>query len=498
MRKLRTALHRVSIIVALIGAGCAHYHENQPLTAISTATGYRYSVVRPQPTNDKPFVILAFSGGGTRAAAFSFGLLEELRVVEYTAKDGSKRRLLDDVEIVSSVSGGSFTSAYYALFPERFFDEFPQRFLYRNIQGGLILQLFNPYNWVRLASPDFSRIDLADEYYNDTVFEGKTFADLLKRPRGSVPFLVLNATDISINHRFEFTQDQFDLLCSNLSELTVSRAVAASSDFPVAFAPLTLNKYKQDCGALPEWIGPALDRAQNPKRRVAEAVAALSYRDPDRRFVHLLDGGLSDNLGLRGPFQAVTTTDSPWSVLNYANLGQLERLLVIAANAKTTKQRAWDAKSSPPGIGAVLDVITGGPMDDVSFDSIDLVDGHFNSMKQLSRTVDSCNKRLAKCPDAPQITNPLTTDFTFAELTFDDIPDARLRTCLQSIPTSFTLPGKTVDLLRTSAGYLLMNSTEFIAGMKRLDPSWKPRQISVPPELIDEVCGPVASAGSGK
>jgi hypothetical protein len=149
----------------------------------------------------------------------------------------------------------------------------------------------------------------------------------------------------------------------------------------VAFPPLTLNNYKKDCGPLPEWIEPALDRERNPKRRYAEASAAKSYRDPDRRYVHLLDGGLSDNLGLRGPFQAVTTTDSPWSVLKYANLNQLGRLMVIAANAKTTKQRTWDAKSAPPGIRAVLDVITGGPMDDVSFDSIDMIDGHFTQMK---------------------------------------------------------------------------------------------------------------------
>ena len=292
MRKLITAVKMLPIIMALICSGCAHYHDNPSLETISLTTGYRYSVVRLQPTNEKPFVILAFSGGGTRAAAFSFGLMEELRLVEYTAKDGSKRNLLDDVEIISSVSGGSFTSAYYALFTERFFSEFPQRFLYRNIEGGLILKLFNPYNWVRLASPDFSRIDMADEYYSDTIFERKTFADLLKKPKGSVPFLVLNATDISINHRFEFTQDQFDFLCSNLSEVTVSRAVAASSNFPVAFAPLTLDNYKNDCGPLPEWIGPALDREQNPKRRVAEATSAKSYRDADRRFVHLLDGGL--------------------------------------------------------------------------------------------------------------------------------------------------------------------------------------------------------------
>jgi NTE family protein len=289
MRGLIVGLRMIFPVVALIFAGCAHYRDNPRLSSIDPQAGYRYSVVRQQPAGGRPFVILAFSGGGTRAAAFSFGLMEELRRVEYVAKDGSKRHLLDDVEIISSVSGGSFTSAYYALFPERFFADFPGRFLYRDVQGALVVKLFNPYNWFRLASPDFSRIDMADEYYNDTIFEGKSFADLLKKPKGSVPFLVLNATDISIAHRFEFTQDQFDLLCSDLGGVTVSRAVAASSDFPVAFTPLTIDIYKKSCGPLPDWVEPALVRKDNPKRRFAEALAAQSYRAQDRLFAHLLD-----------------------------------------------------------------------------------------------------------------------------------------------------------------------------------------------------------------
>jgi NTE family protein len=483
--------------VTLICGGCAHYPGNPRLATISPTSGYRYNVVRQQPTNDKTFVLLAFSGGGTRAAALSFGLMEELRQIEYTARDGMKRRLLDDVEIISSVSGGSFTSAYFAMFPDRFFNDFPAKFLYRDIQMGLVWRLLNPYNWVRLASADFSRIDMADEYYN-TIFEGKTFADLLSKPKGSVPFLVLNATDIGVTHRFEFTQDQFDLICSDLSGVTLSRAVAASSNFPVAFAPLTLDIHKETCGPLPPWVGLGLDRERNPKRRVAEATVAQSYRETDRRYAHLLDGGLSDNLGLRGPFQAVTTTDSPWSILRYANLDKLDRLMVISANAKTTKQRNWDAESSPPGIGAVLDVVMNGPMDDVSFDSIEMTDGHFKQMKQLARTVESCNKLLAKnCPSTPQINNPITTDFTFAELTFDDIADLRLRRCLQELPTTFSLPEKTVDLLRVAGGYLLMQSDEFVAGMKRLDPTWQQRQAAIDPRLIDAVCGPLDSGGPG-
>ena len=498
MRGLTQKVKPLAVGMALLCGGCAHYDCNPGPSAVSPEKGYRYSVVRDQPAQERPFVLLAFSGGGTRAAAFSFGLMEELKMVEYTVRGGAKRRLLDDVEIISSVSGGSFTSAYYALFPEFFFADFPDKFLYRDIQMGLVWRLFNPYNWIRLASPDFSRIDMADEYYSDTVFEGKTFADLLARPRGSSPFLVLNATDIGIAHRFEFTQDQFDLLCSDLSGVAVSRAVAASSNFPVAFAPLTLNIYKKPCGPLPQWIGPALDRDKNPKRRVAEATAAQSYRDQDRLYAHLLDGGLADNLGLRGPFQAVTTTDSPWSILTYANLDRLGRLMVIAANAKTTKHRSWDAKSSPPGIGAVLDVVMNGPMDDVSFDSIEMTDGHFKQMRQLSRTVDSCNRLLsANCPGATQIDNPITTDFTFSELTFDDIPDPRLRRCLQELPTTFALPRNTVDLVRSVAGYLLMNSSDFVAGMKRLDPAWQPRQVVIDGKLQDEVCGTEAAPGAG-
>lgn len=493
MRITIRGLMFLSTGMALICGGCAHYPDNPQLSAISTTTGYRYSVVREEPTGDKPFVILAFSGGGTRAAAFSFGLMEELKQVEYSVSNGAKRRLLDDVEIISSVSGGSFTSAYYALSPKSFFSDFPEKFLYRDIQAKLFWRLFNPYNWWRLSFSDFSRIDMADELYNKTIFDKKTFADLLAQPKGSVPFLVLNATDIGMTHRFEFTQDQFDLLCSDLSGVSVSRGVAASSNFPVAFAPLTLNNYKENCGPLPKWIENALVKGKNPKPRYAEAVAIKSYRDLNRRYVHLLDGGLSDNLGLRGPFQAVTTTDSAWSILDEANQKKLGSLIVIAANAKTTKHRSWDEKSSPPGIGAVLDVALNGPMDDVSADSVEKMAEHFKYMKQLSRTVDSCNKLLAEnCPSVPQSNNPITTDFTFSELTFDDIPDRHLRHCLQELPTSFVLPRKTVDLLRTAAGFLLMNSSGFVAGMKRLDPTWQPRQITIDGNLIAEVCGVAA------
>jgi len=488
MRILKRAITMIILLTAFCAAGCFHYPENPPLTAINTNEGYRYSVVRDDPDGDKPFVLLSFSGGGTRAAAFAFGLMEELRNLEYSKPDGVKRKLLDDVEIISSVSGGSFTSAYYALFPGEFFTKFPDRFLYRNVEGALLLRVCNPYNWFRLAYPDFSRIDMAEEYYNETIFERKTFAELVNRQRGSAPFLVLNATDIGITHRFEFTQDQFDLLCSDLSGVRVSRAVAASSNFPVAFPPMTMNINKQNCGPLPVWIDAAM-KDQGLNRRKTDALAALSYRAEGRLYAHLLDGGISDNLGLRGPFQAVTTNDSAWSILNQINRKRLKQLMVIAVNAKTTKHSDWDKTSKPPGITKVLGVVMNGPMDDVSFDSVEMTENHFGYMKQLSDTVNACNNLLKECPAVKPRTNPITTDFTFTELSFDRIPDPRLRRCLQELPTSFYLPRETVDLLRVTAAQLLMTSDSFVKGMQELDPAWRPRTVVIDGKLVDTVCG---------
>jgi NTE family protein len=127
-------------------------------------------------------------------------------------------------------------------------------------------------------------------------------------------------------------------------------------------------------------------------------------------------------------------------------------------------------------------------MDDVSFDSVEMTENHFGYMKQLSDTVNACNNILKGCPAVKPRTNPITTDFTFTELSFDRITDPRLRRCLQELPTSFYLPWETVDLLRVTAAQLLMTSDSFIKGMQELDPAWRPRTVVIDGKLVDAVC----------
>ena len=73
-------------------------------------------------------IILAFSGGGTRAAAFSYGVLEALRRSEIVGPQGKKGRLLDEVDIITGVSGGSFTALAYGLYGEKLFDIYEASF----------------------------------------------------------------------------------------------------------------------------------------------------------------------------------------------------------------------------------------------------------------------------------------------------------------------------------------------------------------------------------
>ncbi len=162
-----------------------------------------------------------------------------------------------------------------------------------------------------------------------------------------------------------------------------------------------------------------------------------------------------------------------------------ERSRINRTSFKTTKHHSWDKSSNPPGITDVLGVVTGGPMDDVSLDSVQMIDEHFRNIKQLSDTVDACNKVLKQnCPDSKPVKNFNDTQFTFSELSFEQIKNKQIRRCLQELPTSFSLDKKAVDLLIVAAAQLLNQSNDFIKGMKALDPSWEPRTVLIPENLV--------------
>jgi NTE family protein len=104
---MRTNSLLIGLVAITALAGCASRPINEPITQFDPKSGYRPYLLIPKRQNNDPstLFILSFSGGGTRAAAFSYGVLEELRRTEIVI-DGKRRRLIDEVDVITGVSGG--------------------------------------------------------------------------------------------------------------------------------------------------------------------------------------------------------------------------------------------------------------------------------------------------------------------------------------------------------------------------------------------------------
>ncbi len=446
-----------AILLATLISGCASYTVNAPLQKSDRTTGYKERAVEDKKNSNTLWVGLAFSGGGTRSAAFSFGLLEQLKKTEILW-DGKRRRLLDEVDSISSVSGGSFTAAYFALFGKRIFDDFEEKFLKRDIEAGILGRILSPVNWFRLFSEGYSRADLAADYYDEILFEGKTFGDLEAKGK---PFISINATDMSNGFGFTFNQDYFDAICSDISKFPISRAVTASSAFPVVFTPISLRSYAGSCDyQLPPWVKEELDRRDPFSRRFHLAKIVQKYRDPEKtKFIHLLDGGVSDNLGLR---TAITTytAKNPWKRLKQQGLEKVRRVVIIVADAKSSPEKDWPRRPSVSGIVQMLDASTSSMVDNYSFETLLLFRRRLNEWAEVIKT--------KRCQDMP---SSWCDDLKvhLVALSFDSLKDESERKFFTTLPTRLDLPEETVDQVRRVAEKLLKQSPEFQKIMQELD-----------------------------
>ncbi len=445
-----------AIVFLIVTSGCAHYPINQPLRQSPPQVEYRAKNFKHVGKDDDLLVMLTFSGGGTRAAAFSYGVLEALRDTEISIR-GRKKCMLDEVDWISGVSGGSFTAAYYGLFGDRIFEDFESRFLKKNIQGELIRGiLFNPVNWAKLSSPYYDRSDLAADYYDKQVFDHGTFGDILARGGAMI---VINATDMVHGTRFSFIQDPFDAICSDLGSFSVARACAASSAVPVVLSPLTLRNYAGKCGFQ---LPPGLAEAMQPPRDVTSrrfdlANNMLPFLDSQKKpYIHLVDGGVADNLGLRAVLERVTLMGDPWTTLKYANLESARKIVFVVANAETEVDTKWDRIETNPPFGVKLASYSSIAIERYNTDTVALLSESFN------RWADEIRK--GRCGSSKITTEPGSCgdiEFYLVEVKFDALDDEAERHYFKQLPTSFVLKPEEVDKLRDAARRILTKSKEF-------------------------------------
>ena len=364
-----------TLAVLLLLGGCATRPINPPITQADPNAGYRFETRQASIKDKSNLVILAFSGGGTRAAAFSYGVLEFLRKTEIIGPKGNKVRLLDEVDVITGVSGGSFTALAYGLYGDKLFADYEQRFLKRDVQGEIIARTFSPSNWGKLWSTGWGRSELAAQLYDEILFNGATFGDL---NRGKGPLILASATDISTGSRFVFSQRVFDVICSDLNAVPLSRAAAASSAVPVVLSPVTINNYGGTCNTItPGWVKPFLD-SDNPPRPAARAIRSLKAEEAfgdsvHRPYLHLVDGGVSDNVGMRAVLDSLEVLEALARSGLPTPFDNARRIIVFIVNSLSSPPTNWDESENPPGTVDILLKAAGTPIDAFSYEAVELL-----------------------------------------------------------------------------------------------------------------------------
>ena len=440
-RPFKTVLTAFTL-AALSACSLVKYQPVATINKIDMNQGYRFETSQFRREEDDTFIILMLSGGGTRAAALGYGVLEQLQQQKVTI-GGKSKSLMSNVDLVVGVSGGSVLAAYFALKGEETIPMFYKRFLHQNFQRQVVKQAFSMSNLPRLASPEYGRGDLLQEQFENYLFGKTTFRDLEKNAKG--PFAIISATDMGIGERFNFTQEYFDPMCIDLGDLRLARAVAASSSVPMVFAPITLNNNGGRCSYTPPIKIEDADDSEigrQQSRTIKEFYERFQkYADgKNRPYIHLIDGGLTDNLGMRSLLDM--TEMYPEKILTNKILqNNIRHIVVINVNAQNQVSSNLDKTAAVPGFRDVVSSIVNIPIDQNSQESL----------RRFRAFVDQWNK------------DKQNEDiyFSFVSLNLKDLPPSQLRDKVLNIPTSFYLPPEDVDNLRTAAAELMKQSLDY-------------------------------------
>jgi NTE family protein len=434
-----------AITLSLTGCGSLPLRE-QPLKEVVPLSA---PVLAPgvEANSDKLFVVVTFSGGGKRAAAFSYGVLEALRDVKVTTPDGEQHTLLDEIDLISAVSGGAFTAAYYAMFGKEAFDSYAPRFLNHDTEKDLWNKVLKPTSWPRLANPLVSRSDLEVEYFDQELFNGATVHDVMTRS----PRVIITATDLVRAKPFAFTREQLNGICVDPKSVPLARAVFSSAATPIYFAPLVLQSFAGGCGYRPPDTLLEAEGVEDAYRR-ERAERLMSFLDPKHPYLHLADGALADNLGARAILDEVALGDNITDALRRNGYSRARRMLFIVVDARTGFDRQYARRPQPLGIKKVMDAVVSVTFNRYSFETMNLMRARVKRWENEVRTT-RCKTSLA-IPDCDKF------DVDLIELSFDRVKDPEEREYLDRVPTTFTLSQEEIIRVRRAAHLLVDESPD--------------------------------------
>lgn len=447
-RVMRMPLSKViaAAIASALLASCATLHNlpsNLPLGPDSANAAVGAGGIESANYTDDLLIGLAFSGGGTRAAAYAYGVLKELDSAQLPRSTASVP-LTERIDFVSGVSGGSVTAAYFGLKKRAALADFRERFLIKDAEAGMITDVGPGTIAVGLSgglnTTQFPR------WLDENLFNGATFGSIRadRRPR-----IWINASDIYNRTPFVFGRTAFSQICSDLGSYKIADAVAASAAVPFVFAPIVLETYGGKCAApLPDWAARAIaSPSQAPPMLRAFSLALQSYRNGTVKYIKLLDGGLVDNLGLSGFTIARQSSNTPYGPLTPEQAVKIRRAIFIVVDAGQGPAGDWTNTVEGPGGIDLISAATSTTMDAserASYTAFERTQADWQAqvIRWRCGLPAAERKRLGAGPRW----NCRDVKFFVAHVSFDELDRATMA-ALNQVPTRFKLPVESVDLV---------------------------------------------------
>ncbi|HTP77431.1 MAG TPA: patatin-like phospholipase family protein [Rhizomicrobium sp.] len=467
---------------AALMVGCTQVIHNEPINQPLGENGLQASVSRARDANtyDDMVVSLTFSGGGMRAAAFGYGVLEAFDETHVQSRSGQS--LLDHLDFLSGVSGGSVLAAYYGLKKREALSDFKQRFLLANAEESLQTNL-SFLNVARGLQGGVNDSTAFPGWLDAHLFNKATYAELLS---GQRPRVWINASDIYNRTTFVFAPVAFTALCSDLSSYPISLAVAASAAVPIVFAPVVIKNYPGGCPtALPEWVQRIHNNPNAAPLIKSYADALERYHSGDIKYVKLLDGGLVDNYGLAGFTIARLASNTAFGPLAPQEAVKVRRLLFLVVDSGRAPSGAWaQTVAGPSGVDlitAASDTATdSGAVGAYSAFQDTMEDWHQSLVRWRCGLSEAERQRLGTPPGW----NCKDVRFFIGRIGFEQLGPERAA-ALNAVETRLRLPPQQVEMLIEAGHDALLQNSVFRSFMGAphaplLRPAPKPAPVASP------------------
>lgn len=433
------------LAAVMLVSGCSSYrpwvNPPQPDAAV---------VQQPTTPSAQPVMMaVTLSGGGARAAAFGLGVLRELKATTFEL-DGQQTSLLDRTALISGVSGGSILAAHFAAFGDATLDRFEPDFLMVPFERRLIGEALWPKRLYRLTSPWYGRSQILAQRF-DELFQGRTFGDVRRRP--GAPELLITATDLTSGAPFDFTAEQFQRICSDLDATPLSFAVSASSAVPLLLSPVTVHNHADACAHPASTAsGVALSSdGQGYRSRMLQRTAEAYRNAREKPFIHLVDGGVTDNLGVRLMLDRMVALGSMSA--NFADVkpGTLRRLVLVTVNSERGLTERVDNSDRVPTTTQVLETLIFG----AGARETEITLGLMNDDTQRWRT------EIERARGQPGSPFAADAEIHVISVSLHDVPDDKMRHSLLRVPTAFSIERQDVIQLQQAGTAALRASPDF-------------------------------------